>query len=306
MKEVSLEGRAKEFHNLQHLCGRRHLDICLEDCDVPNKENKGWWRWCCPELCQGGLTLWLCWSGLCRENIINTCVQGQADLSGSTCSLWGPAALQASLEHSVKKAIFQVDYYHKCFHFGLLFLLYCLLYCLYILERIQIERSSLKMSRVVKWTTPEETKNYFCHWFYMLSGFGVCRRPTMSDYLVLCFASLESVKVLVHHIAVPKGSGESDQSQEVNDRKKLYESSGSIFFFIQFFPMVFRKWSSCWGVLASETRVFFRWVSLLPLQMYVFLCQLRSFSFLLGMVSAWVFLSLSWFISVKKKGEDLI
>lgn len=129
-------------------------------------------------------------------------------------------------------------------------------------------------------------KKDFCHWFYMLSGFGVCRRPTMSDYLVLCFASLESVKVLVLHTAVPKGSGESDQSQEVNDRKKLYESSGSIFFFIQFFPMVFRKWSSCWGVLASETRVFFCWV---PLQMYVFLCQLRSFSFLLGMVIAWFF-----------------
>lgn len=134
------------------------------------KEAAGGWRWCCPELCQGGLTLWLCWSGLCRENIMSPCVQGQADLSGSTCSLWGPAALQASLEHSVKKAIFQVDYYHNCFHFGLLFLLYCLLYCLYILERIQIERSSLKMSRVVKWTTPEEKKIIFVTGFICCLG----------------------------------------------------------------------------------------------------------------------------------------
>lgn len=115
----------------------------------------------------------------------------------------------------------------------------------------------------------------------------------MSDCLVLCFASLESVKVLVLYIVMLKGYGESDQSQEVNDRKNGMKNQAVFSFYFSFF-----LWSSGSEAVSEEywtvkQGVLFGCVSLLPLQMYVLLCHLRSSTFLLGMHSGWVFLPLS-------------
>lgn len=70
----------------------------------------------------------------------------------------------------------------------------------------------------------------------------------MSDYLVFCFAPLESMKVLVVlHIAMLKGSGESDQSQEVNDRKNCIKNQA-----LFSFSFSFLQWSSGSEAVAEE------------------------------------------------------
>lgn len=141
----------------------------------------------------------------------------------------------------------------------------------------------------------------------MLPRFGVCRRPTTSDCFVLCFASLESMKFLaVLHIAMLKWSGESNQSKEVNYRKNSMKNQALFSFPFSFFPVVFRKWSSCWVAQASESRGWF-WLGV-PSASANVCVTFATWGFQLPFRhgKCLLFLALSWFISVRKNVEELV
>lgn len=173
------------------------------------------------------------------------------------------------------------------------------------LERIQMERSSVKMSRVVKWTTLVEKKKFD---FYLCGFFLPWVWSLQKVYHVWLFGSLFFI-TWINESSCYTSCGKLERIRKKwpisgsKWQKKCYEKSSSnlCFLFLSVFSSGLQEVKQSLSRIGQWNKgVFFGWVLPLPLEMYVLLLHFRSFSFLLAMDSACYFYHLADLFQLKK------